>query len=297
MTTILSRGQVIQPTQSVQLISKYYANGVLSDLDSFPQIAIIEPSGNVSFGPTSIGVYRLAVGTYAYQLEIPFTTSLGVWTDRWTGVLNGVNQVNEYNFVVETSQLPALNTDGYVALGDDPGFNYSQIAIQNINMLMKAVRVRLSSSGLAKTTNSFGETVYSNCDIFSVDQLTTFIAMALSAFNQIPTFTAFTFESTEIITIFFEVIMQHAVITALSAQALKEAGREFTITDNGVSWTPPSLSSKLAEQFNAELGNWAEKAKLIKQNMKSTGLGISLGSAMGSPRLRILRTVRARQIY
>lgn len=297
MTTILSRGQVIQPTQSVQLISKYYTNGVLSDLDSFPQIAIIEPSGNVSFGPTSQGVYRLAVGTYAYQLEIPFTTSLGVWTDRWTGVLHGINQVNEYNFVVETSQLPEINSDGYVSLGQDPGFNYSQIAIQNINMLMKAVRVRLSSSGLAKTTNSFGETVYSNCDIFSVDQLTIFIAMALSAFNQIPTFTAFTFESTEIITIFFEVIMQHAVITALSAKSLPERGREFSITDNGVALTPPGMSELLNTQFNAELANWYEKCKLIKMNMKGAPLGISLGSAMGSPRLRTLRSLRARQVY
>lgn len=294
---IKNRGQNVLPTESIQLTSKFYKNGVLADLDSFPQIAIIEPSGNVSLGPTSAGTYRLSTGVYAYLLEIPFTTSLGVWADRWSGQMSGQTIIQEFNFIVEATQLPSVNTDGYVSLGQDPGFNYSQIAIQNINMLMKAVRVRLSSSGLAKTTNSFGETIYSNCDIFSVDQLTVFIAMALSAFNQIPTFTAFTFESTEIITIFFEVIMQHAVITALSSKALIESGREFTITDNGVSFNPPPVSSKLGEQFSAELGNWAEKVKLIKQNMKGSPLGISLGSAMGSPRLRILRTSRARQIY
>jgi hypothetical protein len=297
MTTIVNRGSNVQPTQSIQLTAKFYKNGVLADLDSFPQISIIQPNGMVVISNSSIGVFRLSVGIYSFLFEVPFTTSLGVWVDHWVGQMSGQNIVQEFNFIVELSQMPAVNTDGYVALGDQPSFAYSQIAIQNINMLMLAVKTRLSSSGLAKTTDASGNVTYQNCDIFSVEQLTVFIAGALSAFNQIPTFTAFTFESTEILTIFFEVIVQHAVIWALASKQMVEKGREFTITDNGVAWSPPGVSEVLGSQFNAELGNWYDKVKLIKQNMKSSPLAISLGSAMGSPRLRILRNLRSRQIY
>ena len=297
MVTYIPRGEIAKPTETIRLTAKFYKNGALTDLDSFPQIAIMQPNGNVFFGASSLGVYRLAVGTYGFDFEIPFTTSLGTWMDRWSGQMNGQTIINEYSFTVFTTQVPAVNTDGYVALGDEPAYNFSQEAIQNINIIMKGVRTRLSSSGLAKTTDAFGNVTYQNCDIFSVDQLTVFIVGALSAFNQIPTFTAFTFESSEIIKIFWEVLVQHAVIYALGSKALLERGREFNITDNGVSFVPPSMSELLNTQFSAELGNWTEKVKLIKQNMKPAALGLSLGSAMGSPRLRILRTMRQRQIY
>ena len=297
MVTLVNRGEIAKPTETIQLTAKFYKNGVLTDLDSFPQISIIQPNGMAIIANSSLGVFRLGVGIYGFDYEIPFTTSLGTWTDRWAGQMAGQTIIQEFNFTVFTTQVPAVNTDGYVALGDDPGFSYSQAAIQNINLIMKAVKARLSSSGLAKTTDSFGNVTYQSCDIFSVDQLVIFIAGALSAFNEIPTFTAFTFESTEIITIFFEVIVQHAVIYALSSKALIERGREFTITDNGVAFNPPTVSELLSSQFSAELGNWFEKVKLIKMNMKPLPLGISLGSAMGSPRLRILRTMRARQIF
>lgn len=293
---IKNRGQNVLPTESIQLTAKFYKNGVLADLDSFPQISIMQPNGLVTVSSSSLGVYRLSVGVYAYLLEIPFTTSMGVWVDHWVGQMSGQSIVQEFNFIVETTQLPSVNTDGYYALGDPPAFNYSQLAISNINILMAMVKARLASSGLSKMIDAAGNVTYANCDIFSVEQLTVFLAGALSAFNEIPTFTAFTFESTEIMKIFGEVIVQHAVLWALSSKSLSETGREFTITDNGVAFNPPSIGSRLNEQFNTELGNWDAKVRLIKQNMKSNPLGISLGSAMGSPRLRILRTMRQRQI-
>jgi hypothetical protein len=297
MVTYIQRSQIAKPTETIRLTAKFYKNGVLADLDSFPQVAIMQPNGNVIFGASSLGVYRLAVGTYGYDFEIPFTTSLGTWMDRWSGQMSGQTIINEYSFTVFTTQVPAVNTDGYVALGDEPVYNFSQAAINNINIIMKGVRTRLASSGLAKTTDAYGNITYQNCDIFSVDQLTAFIVGALSAFNEIPTFTAFTFESSEVINIFWEVLVQHAVIYALASKALVERGREFSITDNGVSFQPPTVSELLNTQFSAELGNWDAKVKLIKMNCKPSPLAISLGSSMGSPRLRILRTARARQIY
>jgi hypothetical protein len=102
MVTIKNRGRGVQPTEAIQLIAKFYdANGVLADLDSFPTISIIQPDGNVIFSPTSAGVFRLAVGTYGFLYDVPYTTNSGVYIDFWQGTLNGFALQAQFNFIVE----------------------------------------------------------------------------------------------------------------------------------------------------------------------------------------------------
>lgn len=298
VTQINSRGQGGQPTQVIQLLAKFHdGSGNLIDLDSFPTVALIQTNGAVYLQPTSAGVFHLSTGVYGYDFDIPYTVDLGTWSDRWVGQLNGFAMQAEFNFVISTTQQPTLPTDGYNYLGQDPGFNFSQTAIQNINILLKGVKNRLKSSGKAAGKDNFGNQIFQDCDIFSVDQLVTFLATALSAFNMIPTFTEFTFEDSEIIRVFYAVIIQHAVLSAMAAQSLVEAGREFSITDNGVNWVPPGVSEKLAAQYTAEMGNWNDSVAKIKGSMKPISRGISSYASLGSPRLRILRTVRSRQIF
>lgn len=52
-----------------------------------------------------------------------------------------------------------------------------------------------------------------------------------------------------------------AAMHAFQAQALKEAGREFTIVDGGVSYDPPKMSEKLIEQYEFERSLFLAKAK------------------------------------
>lgn len=298
MVQINSRGVGGQPTQIIQLLSKFHdASGNLSDLDLFPSISLIQPSGAVYMQSTSSGVFHLSTGVYGFDFDIPYTVDFGTWADRWIGQLNGFSVQAEFNFVIQTSQIPTLPSDGYEYLGQDPGFLYSQAAIHNINILLKGLKNRLKSTGKAATKDEFGNQIFADCDIFSTDQLVTFLATALSAFNMIPTFTEFTFEDSEIIRVFYAVIIQHAVLSALSAQQLIEKGREFGLTDNGVAFSPAGVSETLGTQFSAELGNWTDLISKIKMQMKPIGRGISSYAALGSPRLRILRTVRSRQIF
>lgn len=298
VTQINSRGQGGQPTQVIQLLAKFHdGSGNLIDLDSFPTVALIQTNGAVYLQPTSAGVFHLSTGVYGYDFDIPYTVDLGTWSDRWVGQLNGFAMQAEFNFVISTTQQPTLPTDGYAYLGQDLGFNFSQAAIVNIDLLLKGLKARLSSSGKAKTVDQFNNPIFADCDIFTNDQLVTFLVTALSAFNMIPTFTEFTFEDSEIIRVFYAIIMQHAVMLALSSKALIERGREFQITDNGVGFVPPSVSELLSSEWSAEMGNWSEMVKLIKQNMKPICRGISNWAPLGSPRLRILRTIRARQIF
>lgn len=296
---ILPRVEIIQPGNSVQLTVNFYNSaGVLSDTDTFPTITIIQPSGNVVVGPTSAGVFKISTGTYAFVKDVGLQPPVGVWADIWEGEISGNVIVQEKNFTVFTSQMPAINSDGYVALGDDPGFNYSQNAIRNINVLLKLLRSRLKSSGKRRATDSSGNVIYTDCDIYSADELVTFIAMALAEFNEVPTITFFTFDDTSVIENFAGILVQGATLMALSSQALIERGREFAITDNGIGFTPPTISELLNSQWGTELTNWYERLKYIKMNLRPRALGLGTLSNVGggAPQIARLRHLRSRRI-
>ena len=297
MVTLKSRGQIIQPTDTVELKAQFKgSDGLPADLDSFPSISIMEPSGNVLLYDTSIGVYRIDTGLYGYDFAVGLNPSIGVYSDLWSGTLDCFTVSGEFNFVVHNTQMPFVNTDGYVALGDDPGYCYSQNAIMNINKCIKLLKARLNSSGKSRSTDDFGNPIYIDCDIFDIDSLVAFLQLSLDMFNGIPYFTQFTFDDSEIIEFFRAEIVQGAVITALSSKALIERGREFNISDNGVSFVPPMMSELLNSQYGTELQNHFERIKIIKANMRPipSGLG-SLTITTRHPALARLRFLRARQ--
>ncbi len=295
-----NRSETVQHTDIVRLRAQFRGpDGLPVDLDSFPQIAIVQPSGNVAIGPTSAGVARISAGLYEYSYTVGINDSIGVWNDVWSGSLNGFTVQATFSFVVIDTNLPAVNSDGYVHLGDDPGFNYSQTAIRNINKLIKAIKARLNSSGKARGTDEYGNVVYKDCDIFSVDVLTTFVADVISEFNQIPHFTFYTFDDSDFISMFQAILVQGAVIRAMASKALIERGREYTISDNGINFTPPTVSEMLSTQWSTELTNFTEKLKQIKANMKPSSLGLGTLSITASrhPVMSQLRHRRARQVW
>lgn len=297
--TVRYRSETVNQTDSVRLRAQFRGtDGQPADLDSFPQISIIQPSGNVVVGPTSSGVARLDTGLYEYEYSVGINDTIGVWTDYWTGELGGDTATGTFNFVVINTQLPATNSDGYIHLGDDVGFDYSQTAIFNINKCLKALRARLNSSGKVLTKDSYGNSIYVDCDIYSVDMLVTFLADSLTLFNEIPHFTTFTFDDSDIMAQFQNIIVQGATIMALSSKALIERGREFTISDNGLNFTPPTMSEMLSTQWSKEMDNHFEKVKMIKANMKPLPLGLGVVSitAARNPIIGALRHRRARQI-
>lgn len=299
MVVIRERGENVQVNESIRLRARFYNNGALADLDSFPQVSIVLPSGAVQLGPTSAGVSRDAVGTYSYIMEAGYNQSLGVYYDIWNGSFSGNTVIQEYNFIVLNTMMQEINSDGYAHLGDDVPFNYSQTAITNINKLMKGLRARLNSRGKRKTTDEFGNVVYEDCDLFSVEQLTVFIACAITAFNEIPHITFYTFEDTEIIDLFYDVILNYAVILAVESKLAIERGRELTINDSGVTFSPPGVSDILNSIYGAQLNHWYDKIKLIKQNLKPGphGLGTMTSFGGNSPQIARLRHLRSRQIY
>lgn len=293
---IKSRGEIIFPTDIVQLRAKFKnSEGNPADLDAFPQISIIQPSGNALLGPTSAGISKLATGLYSYDFSVELHVNLGVWSDVWTGTLMGIPVEGEFSFIINSSQQQFVNIDGYLSLGDLPPFNYSQLAIQNIGLLLRTLKARLNSSGKHLTKDQFGNEIFMDCDIFSNEQLISFLADSLTWFNEIPLFTNFTFEDTEILQQFHNAIVQGATIQALAAQMLLEKGREFSINENGLTFQPATLADLMQSEWSTELTAHQAKVTMIKKNMRSSPIAIGSFSSIGTDRSTIISRQRFRR--
>jgi len=299
---IKARGELLTPTNIVNLTSVWYDGyGNVSNTDFFPSISIMTPTGNVALPPTTAGVMQTDVGTYLYQFVVPFNGPYGIFQDIWSGTVADFVTTQTLSFVVSFTELPAIiNSDGYVSLGDTPGFDYSQRAIRNINKLIAMIKMRVANDAKAKIEDVWSNIVYVDCNIFSVSTITTAIATSITSFNQIPFFTFFTFEDTEFIEQFAEILVEGATYNLLAAQALLEQGKQFTINDQGASYTPPAVGEMLNTQYGGLLTHYWEKLKYIKASMRPNPKALGSLSILGSganPQFKKLRHLRARQLY
>lgn len=295
-----TRGVVIGTAESVQLKAQFSDPlGNPGDLNSFPRVQIIQPNSAIYQEYTSIGVYKIDTGLYGFDFAVPINGPVGVWTDVWQGTLGEENYIirGSFNFIVSNTNLAAPNIDGYFHLGDKPRINLSQEAIQNINHLMELLRLRLQSSGRHQTKDSYGNIVYENCDIFSVDELYAFLCSSLAEFNLTPHFTFFKWEEPVVVDMFADIIVEGAYIMALASKALIEKGREFNVTDNGISFQPPAVADLLNSQMGTLLGPYRDRLKSIKYQMKPNPLGLgTLRITAVAPQMLRLRHRRARQM-
>lgn len=295
---IKARGETLDVNDQVNLTVQFKDQfGTPTDTDSFPTISIVQPSGHVLFAPTSAGVSKMSTGKYGYLFTIPLAGPYGVYTDNWSGSINGMLVQASFSFVVVKTDVPAINSDGYHHLGDIYPLNYSQTAIQNINKLLRLLKARLNSSGKAPRMIN-GNLAYVDCDIYSIDTLVSLLAGALSDFNQTPYFTSFTFDDTEFISQFMEILVEGATLYALASQALIERGREFQFTDNSINFNPPSMGEMLNTQYNTLLTHYWEKLRYIKNSMRPGPKGLGTFSMTGgvAPQVARLRHLRQRRI-
>jgi hypothetical protein len=294
------RGEYLTVNDTVDLtIELRDGYGDLINADLYPTISIVSPSGLVILNPTSQGVMQVSPGKYQYSFQIPYNGPYGAYIDKWTATVNGELIDQTFAFIVAHTQFAAINIDGYEKLGDDFGFQYSQNAIRNINKLIKGLRARLNSAGKSKAKDANGNIIYIDCDIYSVDMLVTFLATSLSDFNQIPYFTRFEFDDDEFVGQFYEVLIEGAALYALASMSLLERGLEFAITDNSLSFQPPTVSELLNSQWSTMLSAHNEKLKYIKNSLRPAPLGLGVFSMSSgiNPSVSKLRHLRERSFF
>lgn len=296
------RNQQIMQTEGVHLQALFRDSyGVPSDLDSFPSVTITQPDSLILFGPSSAGVVKVGIGLYQYDFVTEINSLIGVYTDFWQGTLNGVYVSGEFQFIVFNTELETAQ-DGYVHLGDTPGWAYSQNALLFINRLLFLLKARLNSSGLHLGFTKSGEKQFMSCDIYSLDELMSFLVLSLSLFNQTQYITWFTFEDWPFLENFSEILVAGAAVYSLSSKALIEKGREWNITDNGISAPVVTVADLLNNQFTTELASHTERLKRIKENFRSGPLTLlqypSIGQGRVPTTLRVMSNfLRSRQIF
>src|SRR5271157_5579734 len=116
-----------------------------------------------------------------------------------------------------------------------------------IDDLVLLVKFRVNSTGKEKTIDSSGNPTYVGTDIFEEAEVKTALKLSLAAFNCIPHFTNITFEDTSLTVIekISDILVTYASHLLLARQSLIERGREFTVNNMGVSFTPPKMSDFL----------------------------------------------------
>lgn len=149
--------------------------------------------------------------------------------------------------------------------------NLSSEGQKNSQSLIALLEHRLSSKGKQKVTDTHGNTVYVDTSIYGAEVLESFIHLSISEFNQIPHFTNFTLNDSRFVDCFSEVIVEGAVLHALASKALLERGREFAVTDNGITFEPPSMADMLNTQYSTLLVHHLEKLKIIKNSIAEFG--------------------------
>lgn len=286
----------------IELFVRFYdPAGNPINADSTPRVSITDADAVLRRALTTTGVTQIVdtVGLYKMEYNVPLTGVDGYYVDTWSAVIGGETVGVTFQFFVQESGSGAQDlAPVYVPTGNSV-FEFTKCEAEGIDKLMTILKKRLKSDGVKKMPDPTNPSVIIEveCPVFSDDELICFLVNSLSEFNQWPHFTDFGFCDAQITGIFMDVIIQGAVLLGLAAQSLIEKGREFTITDNGVSYQPPALSDALNNQYTTQLGHYKEKLKMIKCSLKPAIK--SLGSfrvTSISPSYIRLRHLRSRQI-
>ena len=183
------------------------------------------------------------------------------------------------------------------AICDDPQLDWSDEEITGINILLSCLKNRLKNNLEVETKDAYGNVEFVSCTIFTNDELVWFLKCSLSWFNETPHFTDFGFSDEVIYNRYGHVIVDGACIFAWAAQMVIEAGREFTISDNGVTFNPPPLSTVLNNELSQFHSAHREQLKFIKGCIKPSPVGFgSFRVLAANPNYMRLRHLRQRRI-
>ena len=297
------RNKAIRGENVVLSIQYYGTDGLAVDSDSTPEIRISNLDGDLILASTSTGVTRVDSGLYEYTFSVGAAVGKGLWTDTWQAPVGGAILSNEFKFLV-TDEASAVS--GAARLGDEVEFDFSEAELTGLNILLKYFKARIKSDGKKPSRDKYGAFIYDgygemlmeDCNVFSDEILACFLCSSLSEFNMVPFFTSYSFADQIIYKTFSHAIIEGATILALSSQALVEKGRDFTISDGGISYQPPALGDFLAATYNNFLSSYRERLKFIKNSIRPgpTGYGTYTNLSSGAPAFTRLRHLRSRRI-
>lgn len=268
------------------------------DADNIPQATIIDAYGTTRLTFQSGISIADNPGLYRFSYLIPTNTPDGYWTINWSAYIGGVKTTATFSFLVLGQGVIDQGIAPVFEPNDNFTYKFTKEEAHGISILLTLLKARVKNNGYARQPDGMGGYTVVQCNVFTDDELIKFLIDSLSDFNSTPHFTMYSFANVEMFTIFADIIVQGAELMALAAQALIEKTKEFTITDNGITYTPPLLSELLMNQYNTKLPVYQDKKKFIKASIKPTpkGLGTFRVTAIVPAYIK-LKSLRERQIF
>lgn len=303
--------------QSVALQIQFYDScGSKVVADETPVVKIYNQDGDLILTADPDDVDHLGDGLYQYIYTIPSDGDVGTWRDQWVASIGGAELDTDdlapavqpsFTVVTPSSSLTVDTGPGKIKIADDVVFDFSPEEILGINILLKHLKSRLRSAGLKPQRDEFGAFIYNSegeliteeCDVFTNDILVTFLMQALSEFNSTPFFTGYSFADPLVQNLFAQVIVEAAYVFALASQSLLEKGRDFTISDGGISYQPPALGDFLSTHYQNWLTSYRERIKFIKMSIRPgpMSFGTHTNVTGAAPAYVRLRHLRSRRLY
>ncbi len=101
-------------------------------------------------------------------------------------------------------------------------------------------------------------------NVFTDEELDSFIWMAVTTFNSIPPFTNISLSNGKLSETIVPYVAKLTVAYALASKALIERGREVSIADGGINYTPPNVADLLQNQYIFEMDNFYQNISSVK---------------------------------
>ncbi len=138
--------------------------------------------------------------------------------------------------------------------------------------------------------------VDSSCEIFSDSQLLSYCDLALQSVNSHPTWTFYNLDSAP--RDWINVIILGAYVYALNAQGLVERARNFSISDQGVSYQPPDLPGHFQSLAQAMEAKFEAEKERIKANVRPAPVGLGSTRVLSpNPLMLRMRHLRAHRFF
>jgi len=134
------------------------------------------------------------------------------------------------------------------------------------------------------------------CQIFDDAQLFAYIDLALQDVNSHPTKTFYTLETLP--RDWVNVVILGAYVFALNAQSISEKARNFVVSDQGISYTPPDVPGHLTSIATQMEQKYQLEKEKIKANERPLLLGIGSSRVIvPNPNFIKFRHLRERRFF
>lgn len=131
--------------------------------------------------------------------------------------------------------------------------------------------------------------------IYSDDELSIYLSLTLIDMNSHPTTTYYTWDTVP--TNWYACIVYGAQWMAWNSEAILEAGKQYSINENGITFQPPDLAGAINTAAAAVYTHYTDIKERIKKNIKPQLRAVGGTRIMyPSPFLMKLRHLRERQI-